>query len=210
MKVTVVDYGIGNIFSVIAALRAVGVDHVHDTDGSSIVTSDVALVPGVAAFGAGLDLIRSSGQAEQLGRHFRAGKPLVGLCLGAQMFLRSSQEDPEAEGLGFVEGRVVALDEVKCRVPNQGWLRTTQSPASGMGYRSLIVGDPYYYYSHSFRMVVTNTQSEIALARAGTESVLSVYRDQNVTGVQFHPERSGLQGLAFLDRLLSSVRLGNG
>ena len=205
MKVVVVDYGIGNIFSVMAALGAIGVSHVHDTDGSMIGKSDLALVPGVAAFGAGLDLIRSSGQAAALDRHFAAGKPLVGLCLGAQMFLSASEEDPDAAGLGFVGGRVVALDGDRCRVPNQGWLRTRQSGPHAAGERSLVPGSPYFYYSHSYRMEIADVRSEVATAVAGSESVLAVYREQNVTGVQFHPERSGPEGLAFLDRLLSSV-----
>jgi len=210
MKVVVVDYGIGNIFSVIAALRAIGIDHVRDTDGLTIGASDIAIVPGVAAFGAGVELIRASGQAAALIQHFRAGKPLIGLCLGAQMFMGGSEEDKDTLGLGFVDGYVVSLKEDNCRVPNQGWLRTTQVSSIEKGRRPLILGAPYYYYSHSFRTVVKNAKAEIATTQVGRESVLSVYREQNVTGVQFHPERSGKEGLTFLERLLTWVRFGDG
>ncbi len=205
MKVVVVDYGIGNIFSVRAALRAVGCEHVLDTDGSQVAKADVALVPGVAAFGAGLQLLRASGQAEALGRHFEIGKPLVGLCLGAQMFMEQSEEDPSVVGLGFVKGKVMRLDESNCKVPNQGWLKVSSAALVSEGGNQLVPVASYFYFSHSYRILVSDADSVVATAQAEDEPVLAVYREQNVTGVQFHPERSGPSGLAFLSRLMNSL-----
>ncbi len=205
MKVVVVDYGIGNIFSVRAALRAVGCEHVLDTDGSQVAKADVALVPGVAAFGAGLQLLRASGQAEALSRHVEIGKPLVGLCLGAQMFMEQSEEDPSVVGLGFVKGKVMRLDEGNCKVPNQGWLKVSSAALASETGSQLVPVASYFYFSHSYRILVSNPDSVVATAQAEDEPILAVYREQNVTGVQFHPERSGPSGLAFLSRLMNSL-----
>ena len=205
MKVVVVDYGIGNSFSVRAALRAVGCEHVLDTDGSRVAKADVALVPGVAAFGAGLKLLRASGQAEALSQHFEIGKPLVGLCLGAQMFMEQSEENPSVVGLGFIKGKVTRLDESRCRVPNQGWLKVSSAGLARDGNSELVPVPSYFYFSHSYRILVSNADSVVATTQAEEEPVLAVYREQNVTGVQFHPERSGPSGLAFLSRLMNSL-----
>lgn len=205
MKVAVVDYGLGNIFSVRAALRAIDCEHVLDTDGSQVVNSDVALVPGVAAFGAGLHLLRASGQAEALSQHYENGKPLVGLCLGAQMFMEQSEEDPSVVGLGFVKGKVARLDESTCRVPNQGWLKVSSSGLESDGNNELIPVPSYFYFSHSYRILVRDAESVVASATAEKVPIVAVYREQNVTGVQFHPERSGPNGLAFLSRLVDSL-----
>jgi glutamine amidotransferase len=202
VKVTVVDYGLGNIFSVRAALRAVDCEHVVDTDGSQVANSDVVFVPGVAAFGAGLQLLHASGQSDALTQHFEKGKPLVGLCLGAQMFMEQSEEDPLAVGLGFIKGRVARLDVNNCRVPNQGWLKVSSAKDANS---ELVPSPSYFYFSHSFRILINDQESVLASASADKESVLAVYREQNVTGVQFHPERSGPDGLAFLSRLMEAL-----
>lgn len=206
MKVAVVDYGMGNIFSVRAALQAISCEYVLDKDGSQVAKSDITLVPGVAAFGAGLRFMRASGQAEALVQHHKGGKPLIGLCLGAQMFMERSEEDPSVPGLGFVRGSVSRLDEEKCRVPNQGWLRVRSDGMESERNRALIPIPSYFYFSHSYRILVNDSRAVVASAACETESVLSVYREQNVTGVQFHPERSGPRGLAFLSQLINSLK----
>lgn len=198
MRVSVVDYGVGNIFSVSAALDLLGIPFVGDTDGSTLAGSSVALVPGVAAFGAGLSRLRASGQAEALVAHHAAGRPVVGLCLGAQMLLDGSTEAPDVAGLSLVPGEVVRLDPAGCRVPSQGWFRLEgEEPGLAPG--------TYAYFSHSYRMLPGEGAQVTARTRTGTEEVVAVYRAPGIVGVQFHPERSGPDGLAFLDRLLRSL-----
>lgn len=195
---SLVDYGVGNIFSVASALRHLGIAFVHDADGTTLSGSDIALVPGVAAFGAGVSRISASGQGEALVAHRAAGRPIVGLCLGAQMLLESSEEAPDVAGLRLAPGRVVALDPAVGRVPHQGW-----SAVAGSG------GPDLAYFSHSFAMVpgpdveVVLTTSAVA---AGGADVVAAWRAEGLVGVQFHPERSGPAGVAFLGRTLVSVR----
>lgn len=206
MRVAVVDYGLCNMFSVLAAIRECGHDPVLDIDGEQIPRAEVAVVPGVAAFGAGMTRLVATGQAAALLRRADAGDGMVGLCLGAQMFLDSSQEAPDTPGLGVARGRVVALDPTLGTVPNQGWTLVRSAGDTPSGFLS--DGDPeYYYFSHSFKCLVSPDSTEIATARSGAESILAAYRQENVVGVQFHPERSGAAGLAFLGRLLAAARV---
>lgn len=206
MNIAVVDYGLGNIYSVMSALQAIGVAASVDLDGKEIARSEIALVPGVAAFGAAMRNLRESGQADALSTHFASGKKLVGLCLGAQMFLDSSEETPGVKGFSFVQGEVVRLNEHRGTVPNQGWLRVGD-PTDSSTAPSLMAGalnDNYFYFSHSFRMQVASSVTELGKAVSGTEPILAVYQERNVLGVQFHPERSGEMGLRFLSAALLS------
>jgi glutamine amidotransferase len=203
MTVAIVDYGLGNIFSVLAAIEAVGLESVVDTDGTRISRCKIVVVPGVAAFGAGMRNLRASGQAEALAAHFLRGDRLIGLCLGAQMFLNESQEDSTVSGLGFVDGISSLLDRSRWTVPNQGWLRVEgRTSESGTLERMRLKGQ-YFYFSHSFGMEVGPDVEYFATARSGGQEITAAYECGNVMGVQFHPERSGEDGLTFLREILT-------
>ncbi len=204
MKVAVVDYGLGNIYSVMAALHEIGISAVIDTDGSKIPKCDTALVPGVAAFGAGIRNLHETGQADALKIHYSSGNKLVGLCLGAQMFMTASEESPDCPGLGFISGNVVRMDEEKCMVPNQGWMRVSEVGASRNRTLNSKSGESYYYFSHSYRMAIGSGISVLGISTCGQEQIVAVYSFENTLGIQFHPERSGPHGLAFLSAALTS------
>lgn len=199
MKVAIVDYGLGNILSVVSAVSTLRHDPILDRDGSMLNDADVILVPGVAAFGAGIARLEHSGQAERVVARHAAGQGIVGLCLGAQMFLHGSDEAPDVPGLGIADGLAVALDITNCRVPNQGWMRVrpADEPLD-------TCADGYFYFSHSFRFEPGVGMSQAARAWNGDESFLAVYRQENVIGVQFHPEKSADAGLAFLSDILQA------
>lgn len=201
MRVAVVDYGVGNIFSVISALNHLKIDFEVDLDGTKINKSDVVLVPGVAAFGLGMQNISELGQRNSIQKHFESGNPLIGLCLGAQMFLESSEESEGVEGLSFVPGLVKKLDRNKCTVPHQGWAKVKFNERTK---KSLSLEDSYFYFSHGYRMEVEKADSHLAESAHGLERILAVYKVDNVLGVQFHPERSGETGLKFLSEILST------
>lgn len=207
MNVTVVDYGLGNIFSVAAAIDYLGHDVSLDRTGHLIANADVVVLPGVAAFSAGMERLVESGQAEALTERYARGDGLIGLCLGAQLFLSSSDEAPATRGLAFAEGKVVALDPAKCRVPYQGWSMIQRSDGCPDEYLG-IASNEYMYFSHSFRCAVEGASIEVARSNAGLEAVTAVYAQGNVLGVQFHPERSGMEGLRLLDRLLAASMTG--
>lgn len=203
MKIVVVDYGLGNIFSVLAALSHLNYQVDVDIDGTKVGDSDCLIVPGVASFGAGISRLDDTGQSEQIREHYSSGKPLVGLCLGAQMFLNLSEESPGISGLGIVEGRCVGLNPELGRVPNQGWTYVEQT-------QHLIADEnvwrnEYFYFSHSYKMVIDDNKAQLSTGNLGMETITATFQVDNVAGIQFHPERSGLRGLSFLNNQINTL-----
>lgn len=203
MKIVVADYGLGNIFSVVAALSRLNYEVKIDLDGSNVDAADCLIVPGVASFGAGMSRLSATGQAEAILAHSLSGKPLIGLCLGAQMFLNNSDESPEISGLGIVEGRCVSLDTKLGRVPNQGWTLVQQ--ASNIKPDQDDWRHQYFYFSHSYKMEVDDKAAQISTGNLGNENVTATFQIENVAGIQFHPERSGLHGLTFLQNQITTL-----
>ncbi len=203
MKISLVDYGVGNIFSVGQALKALNIDFSLDTDGNSIPKSDLVIVPGVAAFGVGMKNLEERGQAEGLRNFYNSGKSLIGLCLGAQMFFDSSTESSTTKGFGFVEGEVISLNETLCRVPQQGW-----SKLDAKGSETFISLDQqYFYFSHSYKMIIGDSKIPVLTSQHDRETVTAFFIDKNVLGVQFHPERSGPMGLKFLEKAIQDANI---
>jgi glutamine amidotransferase len=196
MKISLVDYGVGNIFSVGQALKALNIDFSLDADGNSIPNSDLVIVPGVAAFGVGMKNLEERGQAEGLQKFYNSGKPLIGLCLGAQMFLESSTESSTTKGFGFVEGEVISLNETLCRVPQQGWSKLDAKNSKTF----ISLDQQYFYFSHSYKMIIGDSKIPVLTSQHDREKVTAFFIDKNVLGVQFHPERSGPMGLKFLEK----------
>jgi len=204
MSVAIVDYGLGNLTSVLAALDELQVDYVIDDDGTRIPSARIVLVPGVAAFGAGLQRIRRTKQADAIVDHWTKGDQLIGLCLGAQMFLESSDESPAEPGLGLVKGQVRSLNTALGRVPNQGWCLTRPTQGDALRHLGLSSAD-YFYYSHSYRLSMTGDSPVWAQSSNGNEHFTAVYGEENVIGIQFHPERSGKAGLTLLSAMLANT-----
>jgi glutamine amidotransferase len=203
MKITVVDYGVGNLFSVKQALRKLDFEFKCDEDGSLIKESDLIIVPGVAAFGTGMTNLTLTLQKDHITDFHAKGKPIIGLCLGAQMFLDSSAEAKEVPGLSLIKGKVVDLNNEICRVPKQGWSRVSFDAGGIFGEFS----GKYFYFSHSYKMVPDDDQVSIGKTSYGNESVVALYNDANLLGVQFHPERSGLDGLQFLEKAIRTASI---
>ena len=203
MKVTVVDYGVGNIFSVCQALKFLKIDFSVDTDGKKISSSDSILIPGVAAFGVGVKQMKSLGQFNEIVDFKQKGNPILGLCLGAQVLFSNSEEAPESYGLGLVPGKVSALDAEKCQVPKQGW-----SGIDFSGHPNFNEFDGQkFYFSHSFKMEPEGSEDVIGFTHYNNEDVVALYRHENMLGAQFHPERSGEVGLRFLKSVILSATL---
>lgn len=203
MKISVVDYGVGNIFSVCQALKSLGFEFSLDTNCKSVSKSDLVIVPGVASFGIGIKNLEERGQADELRSFYQSGKPLIGLCLGAQMFLNSSSESLATEGLGFVKGEVASLDKNFCRVPQQGWSKLMAKESETFS----TLHQQFFYFSHSYKMILDDSSSKVFISQHGEEEVTAFFIEKNVLGVQFHPERSGPMGLKFLEKAILSANI---
>lgn len=196
----VVDYGVGNLFSLTCSLRAVGVEAVVTGDEAVLARADRVILPGVGAFGDAAEALRASGLDQIVLRVAEAGKPLLGICLGMQLLLDYSTEYGRHRGLGLIPGAVRAIRPAVPRsykVPHMGWnaLRFPKDRPPSPLFRYIQEGDCVYFV-HSYAGTDCEKHT-IATAAYGAELTAAVARD-NVYGVQFHPEKSGPVGLNIL------------
>lgn len=205
MKIGLVDYGLGNIFSVRAALQSTG--HTVRVFSDDQLPGDVELLllPGVAAFQAGMRNIFARGQHKIIEKWVVNERPLIGLCLGAQLLLEASEEAPGVSGFGFIEGNVRSLGRGANSLTHQGWAVTTFSSPN----LAESVKPTYLYYSHSFELNPKRPEVANSHTTIGEREIVSGVGTDKVIGFQFHPERSGVQGVEVLNAALKEA-VGNG
>lgn len=195
--VAIVDYGVGNLFSLKSSLAAVGAEAVVTSDPDCIRAADRILLPGVGAFGDAIAKLRASGLADVVVEQAEAGKPLLGICLGMQLLFEKSYEYGEHRGLGLIPGEIRPIAEVIPRglkIPHIGW-NALRLRGENPLFRYLKEGD-FVYFVHSFYGADCE-ESVIATAEYGAELTAAV-ANKNVYGCQFHPEKSGTVGLNIL------------
>ena len=194
--IAIVDYGVGNLFSLRSSFAAIGQKAIVSGDPEQIAAADKIILPGVGAFGEAAGKLRDSGLDQVLIEEARKGKPLMGICLGMQLLLEKSYEFGEYEGLGLIPGEIRPIRDVipsELKIPHIGWnpLRFKKpSPLFGR----IREGDCVYFV-HSY--YAADCDAVIAAAEYGAELTAAVQKE-NVFGCQFHPEKSGPVGLNIL------------
>lgn len=199
VKAAVIDYDLGNLPSVTKALERIGVVNAIVDSPDGLNGFDVVVLPGVGHFGTGARNLRNRGFDAALKEWASAGKPLLGICVGLQLFMESSDEDPDEKGLGILPGRVRRLDAPK--VPHMGW--NTVDVADRARVLSAIEPEDMAYFVHSY--YVEPREDTVAATTTYTETFCSGVEMDNVVGVQFHPEKSGGVGRRLLERYFSSI-----
>lgn len=198
--IAIVDYGVGNIFSLYSSFGNIGTEAVLTSDADKIRAADKIILPGVGAFGDAAEKLRASGLAEVVVEAVAAGKPLLGICLGMQLLFEKSHEYGEHDGLGLIRGDVITMEGVvpaEFKVPHIGWnsLQFPKGKERSPLFRYIEEGD-FVYFVHTY--FGTNCEdSVIATTEYGTDLTAAVAKD-NVYGVQFHPEKSGDVGMKIL------------
>ncbi len=196
--VTIVDYQLGNVKSVSNAFEYLGASVVITNSPSVVKSADYLVVPGVGAFGVGIENLKEKGLDEAILSFAGSGRPLLGICLGFQMFCASSEEFGTHVGLGLFESAITRFPKT-VRVPHVGW-----APLESDQSKSDIFGLLPYYFIHSYcAMNALNANSLYWADYLGVNFVAACFKD-NVVGVQFHPEKSGIQGLNFLQKFLKN------
>jgi len=193
----IVDYGVGNLFSLYSSLRFLGMDSKPTADPAEIRAADRIILPGVGAFGDAALKLRARGMDELLKEQATSGKPLLGICLGMQLLFERSFEHGEYPGLGLLAGEVcpIAPDlREPLKVPQIGWNSLEFCRDSPIC--KYTVPGSYMYYVHSYYVKRCET-SLVATSEYGVRVAGIVQRD-NVFGTQFHPEKSGKAGLGLL------------
>ena len=195
--IAIVDYGVGNLFSLKSSFAAVGVEAVVTADAAVLRAADKLVLPGVGAFGDAAQKLRDSGLADVVKEEAGNGKPLLGICLGMQLLFDKSFEYGEHEGLGLIKGNIRPIADVipaDLKIPHLGWNAlqlTRETPL----FRYIRKGD-YVYFVHSFYAADCD-EAVIAVSDYGAPLTAAV-ANGNVYGCQFHPEKSGDVGLAIL------------
>ena len=196
----IVDYGVGNLFSLTCSLKAIGVEATVTGDEAVLAQADRVILPGVGAFGDAAAALRRSGLDRAVLREAEKGKPLLGICLGMQMLFDYSTEYGRHEGLGLIPGSVQPIRPVipaEYKVPHIGWnaLHFPKGKPVSPLFRHITEGDCVYFV-HSFYGADCEANT-IATAEYGRSLTAAAAKD-NVYGAQFHPEKSGQVGLNIL------------
>ena len=196
--IAIIDYGVGNLFSLSSSLKSLGVDVVVSSDKEVIRSADKIILPGVGAFGDASDKLFASGLAQVVIEQANKGVPLLGICLGMQLLLEKSYEYGEHKGLGLIKGEIRPIAEVipaDYKIPQIGWnaLKFTQNKTDLFKY--IKEGD-YVYFVHSF--YGANCEESVIATTDYGATITAAVGNKNVYGCQFHPEKSGKVGLEIL------------
>lgn len=199
-KIIIVDYGLSNLYSISKALERFS-DNIRITDEPSVLESaDAAVLPGVGSFEEGMKGLERRGLAKSLQNFANSGKPLLGICLGAQLLLKQGYEFGVFEGLNIIDGEVVKFsDTVDAKIPHIGW---NELYAGEVHWSGTILDEikerATMYFVHSYILRPSRKQDILALSEYGGHEFCSIIRKENVYGCQFHPEKSGEVGLHIL------------
>ncbi|MFC1521683.1 imidazole glycerol phosphate synthase subunit HisH [Elusimicrobiota bacterium] len=211
-SVAVVDYGLGNLFSVKHACEKVGLSAFLTSSAKEIDLADCVILPGVGAFGDAMRNITELGLKNVLRDAAHSGKPLIGICLGMQLLMSESSEFGSHEGLNIIRGDVVRFEDLKdqketLKVPQVGWnqVRLRESACKDPFFRGIKSGE-YMYFVHSYYVKPYSESVSLAMTRYGDVEFCSSLRQENVFACQFHPERSGVEGLKIYSNIAYSVR----
>lgn len=198
--IAIVDYGVGNLFSLSSSLKALGIESELTADPTRLQQADQVILPGVGAFGDAMKKLQATGLDQAVKQLAASGKPLLGICLGMQLLFDSSEEFGQQAGLGLIPGRVVSLKEafeqkgIDLKVPHIGWNPITIKQTNPL--LKNIQEQDQFYYVHSF--YATDCEPYLVATSEYGVSVPGIVAKDNVYGTQFHPEKSGKVGLALL------------
>ena len=199
--IAIMDYGVGNLFSVEKAFLYLGADAKITNDADVLRRADKIVLPGVGAFGDCMKNLRASGMIPVLAEQVREGVPLLGICVGLQILFEGSDESPEAEGLGFFLGRVRKIRADGLKIPHMGWNSLQIEKRESVDLFEGLAENPFVYFVHSYHVVPEDANIITATAEYGERLTAAVARD-NICATQFHPEKSGDVGLQILQNFI--------
>ena len=193
----IIDYGVGNLFSLQCSLKKIGVEAVVTKDPQEIKNADRIILPGVGAFGDASKKLKESGLVELITEEAKSGKPFLGICLGMQLLFEKGYEYGEHNGLGFLKGNVIALEgniDSSLQIPHMGW-NALDFKAESPLFKYINNGD-FVYFVHSY--CATDCEDSVIATSEYSIPVTAAVGKGNIFGCQFHPEKSGEIGLKIL------------
>lgn len=207
---TIIDYGIGNIYSVTRAVEHCGYTPLLSSDAAEIVAAERLILPGVGAFADGMQGLKERALVDPIRKFVQSGRPLLGICLGMQMLATMSEEFGEFAGLDIIPGKVVHIpttstDGQRLKSPHIGWNALLLPPSSNWASTPLRGQQEgaSVYLVHSFHFVAEDNTNILAQCDHGGHKLTAAVRKGHITGCQFHPEKSGEVGLTILRDFLA-------
>lgn len=189
--ITIIDYGIGNVASVKNMLHKNGTTSVVSFDPQTILESEKIILPGVGSFDTAMQRLEQLKLVEVIHNFARSGKPILGICLGAQLLMESSEEG-NLPGLGLVKGFCKKFSEIEpLPVPHMSWNEVTFLKSDPL--TNFNISGPRFYFAHSYHIMTERNEDILGISRYGHEFTCAVSHD-NISGVQFHPEKSHRYG----------------
>lgn len=198
--VTMIDYGVGNLFSLVSSLKSLNVQTEITNEKSRILNADKIILPGVGAFGDAADKLFGLGLAEAIIESAKAGKPILGICLGMQLLFDKSYEFGCHHGLGLIPGNIKPISDVidkNLKIPHIGWNSLTFPKSKKSRLFKYINANDHVYFVHSYHATDCRSDNVIATTDYSVALTAAAEKD-NVFGCQFHPEKSGKTGLNIL------------
>jgi glutamine amidotransferase len=208
-RVSIIDYGMSNLLSICRAFEHIGAKVDVIDDPGKVLSSDYLVLPGVGAFPDGMKELDKRGLTIPIREFAASGKPLMGVCLGMQMLLSKSYEHTETAGLDIIEGEVLALprDMAGFKVPNINWHSAEEN--SGVKWEKSIFDKTKaatcFYFVHSYYARPARNENVLATSQFGDLKFTSAVIKDNVSGTQFHPEKSGEDGLNLLRSFMDNI-----
>lgn len=206
MKITMIDYGMGNLHSVKNAFDFIGQDVLITNDVNELDNADALILPGVGAFPDAAKMLNDTGFYDKI-RYLclEKDKPLLGICLGMQLLLDESDEVRKTKGLSLISGRCERIADTGLKIPHMGWNDLTIDDESCPLFEKTKTGD-YVYFVHSFKASLTDRKNLLAHTFYGEEIPAVIGNGRNVFGCQFHPEKSEKTGLSMLQGFINFAK----
>jgi imidazole glycerol-phosphate synthase subunit HisH len=210
-KIVIIDYSLGNMFSVQQALSFCGAEATISHSPSEILAADALILPGVGAFSEAMNYLRGNGLDVAIKESVGKGKPFLGVCLGLQLLFDTSEEFGSTRGLGLIKGEIRKFTSVdpqeKLHVPQVGW--NTISAPPGKDWKGTILegvsAGEYMYFVHSYYAVPSVKEDVMAMTTYGGTAYCSAVLKNNIVATQFHPEKSGEKGITIYKNWLSKI-----
>lgn len=196
--IVLIDYGVGNLYSVAKAAAYVGGDVKISSEAKDIRNAEKIILPGVGAFGDCMKNLEATGLIPTIKQEISAGKPILGICVGMQILFAGSEESSNVDGLKIFDGLVKRIRAGDLKIPHMGWNSIKFGDSKLFAGLS---GEPYFYFVHSYH-AVPNDKNLIAATTAYGEEVTAAIEFENIFATQFHPEKSGDVGLQVLENFV--------
>lgn len=196
--ILILDYGASNLHSVQKAFDYLHIPATISDNARLVANADKVVLPGVGAFGQGINAVRSRGFDSAIGEHLSRQKPLLGICLGMQLLLSESEEMGIHQGLNFISGKVQPFNSQKAKVPQIGWNNLHDIRRDSLLFKGVDDGT-YFYFVHSYFCNINEPGTISARALYAQENFAAAIEKSGIFAVQFHPEKSGSVGLKVLE-----------